>query len=86
MIFQFNSYMIPRFIVFSCMPHIISACIPVLSKSSEKQDSEEELDQKTFYNLGFHTDSDYPHLFKKMQSPLFKKAFEKGRKTKKTIS
>ena len=46
-----------------------------------KQDKE-ELDQNTFYNLGLYTDTDYPHLFEKMPSPLFKKAFEEGRKQK----
>ncbi len=48
----------------------------------DKKQNEKELNKQTFYNLGLHTNEDYSHLFEKMNSPLFRKAFEEGRKNK----
>jgi len=80
---KFNAFFIPRTIVFSYIrPHFKSACLAILSKFSEKQD-EEELDRKTFYNVGLYTDTDYSCFLEKMKSPLCKKAFENGRKERK---
>lgn len=55
------------------------------SHHCKKQDKK-ELNEKTFYNLGFHTDEDFSYLFEKMKSPAFKKAFEKGKKAVKKMA
>jgi len=73
---RFNIFIIPRLIVFSCMPHIVFTCIATLNKSSEKQD-EEELNKKTFYNFALYTDTDYSYLLGKMQFLSLRNASEK---------
>jgi len=69
----------------SCMASVASIFkfINYLGHRCKKQD-EEELNKKTFYNIGLYSDNDHPCLLEKMQSPLFKKAFEEGRKAKKS--